>query len=214
MPLKFDANGLVPVVVQDHVNGEIRMLAYANEEAVRRTIETGLATFWSRSRGVLWVKGETSGNEIRVARVLVDCDGDSLVYVAEPKGSSCHTGAKTCFFRAFGGGQLVLAPVEQTTLGELEQVLESRKSATGKASYTKSLYDGGAGAIAAKITEEAGELGAALAVESDDRVVSEAADLLYHLLVGIVWRGISLRRVLAELARRFGQSGHAEKASR
>jgi len=217
LPLTFDDRGLIPVVVQDRMTGEVRMVAFANAEAIKRTIETGLATFYSRSRGELWEKGRTSGNAIRVAEVLVDCDADCVIYSGDPQGGSCHTGAPSCFYRALtGGGEELTAAGErgQTLLAALENLLESRKNSTEKASYTKSLYEGGAPRIGAKVEEEASELTRALREESDDRVVSEAADVLYHLLVGLRWRSIPLRRVLVELGRRLGVSGHAEKAGR
>jgi phosphoribosyl-ATP pyrophosphohydrolase/phosphoribosyl-AMP cyclohydrolase len=216
LPLTFDENGLVPVVVQDRMTGEIRMFAYATHEAVLRTLETGRATFWSRSRGELWEKGRTSGNEIHVAQVLVDCDADCIIYSSDPLGNSCHTGAPSCFFQAVGDDRGLHSASErpQTLFATLEAVLESRKTSTGAKSYTKSLFDAGAPGIGAKIEEEGRELVQALASESDDRVVSEAADVLYHLLVGLRWRSIPLRRVLAELGRRLGVSGHAEKAGR
>lgn len=232
VPIQFDADGLVPVIVQDRLTGEIRMLAYATLEAIRRTQQTGRATFWSRSRRELWEKGLTSGNAVRVTRVLVDCDADCLIYSSEPEGHSCHTGARSCFFRALesapaldsrpeGGGLPKAEPLDtaeepepQTLLRKLEVELEARKRSTAGKSYTKSLYDGGAPRIGAKIREEAGELADALGTESDPRVVSEAADVIYHLLVGLRWRGIGLPRVVAELARRFGRSGHEEKAAR
>ena len=191
------------------------MVAYATSEAIEKTVQTGRATFWSRSRGELWEKGRTSGNAIEVRRVLVDCDADCVVYSGEPHGASCHTGAESCFFQVLENGALSQASDQpQTLLATLEAVLDSRKRATGDKSYTKSLYDAGAPAIGAKVREEADELGRALQSEGDDRVVSEAADLLYHLLVAIRWRAIPFRRVLAELARRLGTSGHAEKAAR
>jgi phosphoribosyl-ATP pyrophosphohydrolase/phosphoribosyl-AMP cyclohydrolase len=221
LPLKFDAQGLIPVIVQDHLTGEVRMQAFANEEAVQRTLESGRATFWSRSRGEVWEKGSTSGNVVHVLRVLVDCDADSLLYVSEPEGNSCHTGAPSCFFRTLVGpsaeGLIEVEPEKggaPTLLGSLEATLEARKGSTSAASYTKSLFDGGGSAIGAKLREEGGELAHALEAESDDRVVSESADVLYHLLVGLRWRNIGLKRVLAELARRLGTSGHAEKAAR
>jgi phosphoribosyl-ATP pyrophosphohydrolase/phosphoribosyl-AMP cyclohydrolase len=215
LPLIFDDHGLVPVIVQDQLTGDIRMFAFATNEAVRTTLETGRATFWSRSRGELWQKGQTSGNEVRVERVLVDCDSDCLVYSGEPHGNSCHTGASSCFFQALVGETVTQASERpQTLLAVLEAELESRKISTATASYTKSLYDQGPVAIGAKIREEAGELAQAIEGESDNRVVSEAADTLYHLLVGLRARAIPLRRVLAELARRLGKSGHEEKASR
>src|ERR1700690_3188326 len=103
LPLHFDEHGLVPVIVQDHLTGEIRMFAFATSQAVRTTLETGRATFWSRSRGELWEKGRTSGNEILVHRVLVDCDADCVVYSGEPHGASCHTGAQSCFLQVLQG---------------------------------------------------------------------------------------------------------------
>ncbi len=215
LDLKLDEHGLLPALVQDHLTGEVRMVGYANREAVERTLQTGLATFWSRSRGELWEKGKTSGNAVRVHQVLVDCDADCLIYLGEPEGPTCHTGATSCFFRVVEDGRVqARGEPPQTLLSTLEAVLESRKRSTGTASYTKSLYDAGAPAIGAKIREEAGELAQAIAAESDDRVVSEAADTLYHLLVGLRWRAIPLRRVLSELARRLGTSGHHEKAQR
>ncbi|HTQ49042.1 MAG TPA: bifunctional phosphoribosyl-AMP cyclohydrolase/phosphoribosyl-ATP diphosphatase HisIE [Polyangiaceae bacterium] len=215
LPLQFGDHGLIPVVVQDHLTGEVRMVAYATAEAIEKTVQTGRATFWSRSRGELWEKGRTSGNAIEVRRVLVDCDADCVVYSGEPHGASCHTGAESCFFQVLENGALSQASDQpQTLLATLEAVLESRKRATGDKSYTKSLYDAGPAAIGAKVREEADELGRALASEGDDRVVSEAADLLYHLLVAIRWRAIPFRSVLAELGRRLGTSGHAEKAAR
>jgi phosphoribosyl-ATP pyrophosphohydrolase/phosphoribosyl-AMP cyclohydrolase len=223
LPLAFDEKGLLPVIVQDELSGEIRMLAFATAEAIRNTIETGRATFWSRSRGELWEKGRTSGNDIVVRRVLVDCDADTVIYSADPHGPSCHTGATSCFFQVLertgpkdaGGAKLVQgADAPQTLLATLEAVLESRKKSDAKASYTKSLYDGGPPAIGAKLREESDELARAIEAESDERVAAEAADVLYHLVVGLRLRAIPFHRVLAELARRLGTSGHEEKASR
>lgn len=191
------------------------MLAHANAEAVRLTQETGLATFWSRSRSELWVKGKTSGNEIRVSRVLVDCDSDALIYESEPHGPSCHTGAPSCFFRVLEGDEpSSKSAAPQTTLARLEAVLDARKASNAGKSYTKSLYDGGAAKIGDKVREEADELARALASESDERLVSEAADVLFHVLVALRSRSVSLRDVLACLESRAGTSGHEEKASR
>lgn len=214
MSLGWDARGLLPVVVQDRLTGEVRMVAYANAEALRLTQETGLATFWSRSRSEIWVKGKTSGHEIRVSRVLVDCDADALVYEGEPVGPSCHTGAESCFFRELDGDEPSAPSVAQTTLARLQVVLDARKAATAEKSYTKSLYDGGAAKIGDKLREEADELAAAVASESDERVVSEAADVLFHLMVALRSRGVSFRDVLALLEARTGKSGHEEKAAR
>jgi phosphoribosyl-ATP pyrophosphohydrolase/phosphoribosyl-AMP cyclohydrolase len=215
LPLTFDAHGLIPVIVQDHLTGEVRMFAFATPAAIENTRATGRATFWSRSRGELWEKGLTSGNVIRVVRVLVDCDADCVLYASEPQGPSCHTGAPSCFFQKLEGETLE-HPIEapQTLFAALEATLEARKKSTGTASYTKSLYEAGPSKIGAKLREEAGELAQALESETDERAVSEAADVLYHLMVGLRWRGIPFRHVLVELARRIGTSGHEEKASR
>lgn len=214
------APALVPVVAQDHLTGEIRMVAFASEEAVKLTLQSGRATFWSRSRSELWEKGLTSGNSMVVVSVLVDCDADCLVYLVAPKGPTCHTGAPSCFFRRaelragvieVTDGEEVPAP---TLLGRLEAVLEARKASTGKASYVKSLYEGGAPKIGEKLVEEAGELAAAVAGESDERVISEAADVIFHVMVALRSRGVACADVLRELDRRTGISGHDEKRAR
>lgn len=209
--LKWDAAGLVTVVAQDRATGEVRMVAYADRAAVEQTLRTRVATFFSRSRQALWVKGETSGNTMAVTQVFADCDGDALVYLVEPAGPSCHTGERSCFFRPLLGEGERAMPV----LAGLQATLERRRDdADGDTSYTRSLLAKGASAIAAKVREEGEELGAALEGESEARVVSEAADVLYHVMVGLLSRGRTLRDVELELARRFGMSGLEEKASR
>jgi phosphoribosyl-ATP pyrophosphohydrolase/phosphoribosyl-AMP cyclohydrolase len=211
--LRWDAAGLLTVVVQERGSGEVRMVAHANGEALERTVSEGVAWFFSRSRNALWKKGETSGNVIEVSEVWVDCDGDAVIYLGEARGPSCHTGERTCFFRdlraAEKGGRA--APV----LVRLWDALEARReAASGEKSYTKSLLEAGALKIGDKVREEADELARALASESPERVVSEAADVLYHAMVGLLARGVTLADVERELARRFGVSGHDEKASR
>jgi phosphoribosyl-AMP cyclohydrolase / phosphoribosyl-ATP pyrophosphohydrolase len=218
--LDTDDHGLVPVVAQDHVTGEIRMVAFATPEAVRLTLETKRATFWSRSRGELWEKGRTSGHTLDVTGVLVDCDADCLVYLVSPRGPTCHTGAATCFFRRLDrdeSGAVVVrddAVPAATLLARLEETLEERKKATAQSSYVRSLYDGGSEKIGAKLREEADELARAVAGESVERVASEAADVLFHVMVALRSRSVSITDVLAELERRTGTSGHAEKTSR
>jgi phosphoribosyl-ATP pyrophosphohydrolase/phosphoribosyl-AMP cyclohydrolase len=205
------------VVVQDRLTGEIRMLAHANEAALRATLETGDGHFYSRSRRALWRKGESSGNVLRVSGVWVDCDGDALIYLVDPDGPSCHTGRTSCFFRKLdGAGELHDDGHDhaRAALPQLTAELERRKQATAESSYTRKLLTAGVDAIGAKIREEADELARALATESDERVIAEAADEIYHLLVGLLARGLSLRQVEGELARRAGVSGLVEKASR
>lgn len=215
--LKYDDKGLVAVIAQDAETGEVRMVAWADRTAIEKTLETGQAHFYSRSRGELWLKGETSGNTLGVRSVWVDCDGDTLIYLVDPAGPSCHTGAETCFFRRLDvDGRLVEAGDDSPapTLLRLERTLRRRKAADAGTSYTKSLLEAGPTKIDAKLREEAAELGQALINETDERVASEAGDVIYHLLVGLVSREVSLRELFAELSRRFGQSGHDEKRSR
>jgi phosphoribosyl-ATP pyrophosphohydrolase/phosphoribosyl-AMP cyclohydrolase len=209
--LKKDAAGLVTVVVQDRLTGEIRMVAHADEDAIQRTHATGEAHFFSRSRGAPWKKGESSGNVLRVSEIWIDCDADALLYLVDPVGPTCHTGAPSCFFRSLDGSE---RPRPQPLLARLEDVIASRATSTAEKSYTRALLDGGPEKIGAKLREEADELARAIASESDERVSSEAADLVYHALVALRSRGVSLRAVEAELARRFGMSGLVEKASR
>jgi phosphoribosyl-ATP pyrophosphohydrolase/phosphoribosyl-AMP cyclohydrolase len=214
--LKFDERGLIPAIAQDHLTGQVRMLAYMNQEALERTLSSGKATFFSRSRGALWTKGETSGHVLSVLSVVADCDADTLLLTVLPVGPSCHTGRPACFFRRVGsGGTLEDQPHEAAPfLMELGELLESRKASTADKSYTKSLLDGGPDKIGAKIREEAAELADAIKSESDERVLAEASDLLYHAMVGLTQRGLTLRQVIEVLAKRTQQSGHAEKASR
>lgn len=214
--LAYDDQGLIPVIVQDAETGEVRMVAWASPQAIEKTLETRQAHFFSRSRQSLWLKGETSGNTLAVRSVWVDCDADTLLYLVDPAGPSCHTGAETCFFRRLDddGGLVEDSGSAAPTLLRLERTLEVRSSADASKSYTKTLLDKGATKLDEKLREEAAELGQALIDESDDRVASEAADLTYHMLVGLILRQVPLRKVLTELSKRFGTSGHDEKASR
>jgi phosphoribosyl-ATP pyrophosphohydrolase/phosphoribosyl-AMP cyclohydrolase len=214
--LTFDEKGLLPAVAQDRLTGQVRMVAWMNREAVARTLETGRATFFSRSRNAIWEKGETSGNHLHVSTVYADCDADTLVLLVDAAGPSCHTGRPTCFFRRVEkDGALTDTPHEATAfLWTLEDTIADRASETSTKSYTKSLLESGAAKIGEKLREESSELAVAIASESDQRVASEAADVLYHLLVGLRFRGVSMRRVIEVLSERAGTSGHDEKASR
>jgi len=212
--LTYDAAGRVLVVAQDERTGEVRMVAWADREALSRTLESGEAWFFSRSRGKLWKKGESSGHTLAVSEVWADCDGDALIYRVTPRGPSCHEGTRSCFTRRLDSdatpGELDASP----TLLRLTDTLAQRATSDGKKSYTRSLLDGGPTKIGAKLREEADELAQAIAHESDERVVSEAADVLYHAMVGLLSRGVDLADVASELGRRFHRSGHEEKASR
>ncbi len=213
--LKFDANGLIAAVVQDRLTGQVRMVAWMNREALEETLRSGFATFFSRSRGKLWTKGETSGNRLIVRDVVADCDGDTLLLLVDPQGPSCHTGRQSCFFSALdSAGAAREIPPAEPFLQALEAIVQERESSTVTKSYSKSLLEAGPPKIAAKLREESQELGEALEGESDERVASEAADVLFHMLVGLRSRGLSLRDVVSVLAQRTGQSGHEEKAGR
>jgi len=184
--INYDAQGLVPVVIQDWNTGEVLTLAYANAEAVARTRETGELHLWSRSRNELWHKGATSGNTQAVKALRVDCDGDSLLALVEPAGPACHTGARTCFFT----GDLE-PPAPHEVLPALERTLHARQAQRPEGSYTVALLDD-PGHIGEKVQEEAEEVARAAREETDDRVDSEAADVLYHLLVLLRSRDRSL----------------------
>lgn len=215
--LKRDHAGLVTVVVQDRLTGMVRMVAHADDAAVEATLTTGYGHFFSRSRRKMWKKGEESGHVLRVHEVWADCDADCLVYLVDPEGPSCHTGREACFFRKVeADGRLSESPVQHAAPAfvRLWTELEARRDASAERSYTRSLLDKGAPKVAAKIREEGDELARAVEGESDERVVSEAGDVVYHMLVGLLLRKRTLRDVQAELARRFGVSGHEEKASR
>jgi phosphoribosyl-AMP cyclohydrolase / phosphoribosyl-ATP pyrophosphohydrolase len=211
---QYDANGLVPCIVQDAERGTVLMLAWMNAEALRLTRETSVVHFWSRSRQALWKKGETSGNTLALVELRIDCDNDAILVRAKPAGPTCHTGTTACFFHRDDGPDDDGVPAV-TILEQLDRVLQSRRDdATGQKSYTKSLLDKGMPKILEKIFEESGELAAELPAGTDERVISETADLLFHVMVGLTARKIPVEKVLLELARRFGTSGHAEKASR
>lgn len=183
---------LLPVVVTDADRGDLLMLAWANREAVAATERTGDAHFWSRSRNELWRKGATSGNTMRVVDMAVDCDADAIAYRVEPVGPACHTGASSCFE----------GEPPAFDLRALERVVAARRGADPAQSYTARLLSSGSRRAAEKVTEEAGELSSAALAGTDDEVIAEAADLLYHALVLLASRRIGLAAVTDELARR------------
>jgi phosphoribosyl-ATP pyrophosphohydrolase/phosphoribosyl-AMP cyclohydrolase len=213
--LKLTEDGLIPAIAQDRLSGEIRMVAWMNQEALSRTLSAGRATFFSRSRQTIWEKGETSGNTLVVHSVYLDCDRDVLLLLVDAQGPSCHTGKPTCFFKSRKGDEWVETEIPAGGfIGVLEHELRLRAESSAEKSYTKSLLDGGPAKLGDKLREEADELGRAVAEESDARVASEAADLMYHLLVALRYRGIAWRDVIEVLALRSGTSGLAEKAAR
>jgi len=215
----FDADGLVPVIAQEARTGMIRMLAWANRDALAATLATGAAHFWSRSRKASWRKGESSGNTLAVREVRIDCDGDVVLYVCDPVGPSCHTGATSCFYRRVGDDGALVAddgPSDPPALviARVAEVIAKRRRERPEKSYVVSLLDAGPPKINAKIAEESGELTEALTQHDPAHTAHEAADLIFHTLVGLEAAGVSVEAVFAELRRRFGISGIDEKASR
>jgi phosphoribosyl-ATP pyrophosphohydrolase/phosphoribosyl-AMP cyclohydrolase len=201
--LRFDERGLVPAVVQEATTGELLMVAWMDRAAVEATLRTGRSHFWSRSRGVLWQKGETSGHIQHVQAVYVDCDADTLLVQVHQEGVACHTGNRTCFFRPLEGVPAEPMPAAATMLERLERIVASRRMAAPPGSYVGALLQKGEAAICRKIGEEAVEVvTAALGGEGDDRVVAELADLWFHTVVLLGARGLTARAVLEELARR------------
>lgn len=204
MNLRWEAGGgLLPAIVQDAETGEVLMLGYMNEAALEATRATGRVTFYSRSKGRLWVKGETSGHFLEVRDISVDCDGDALLLLARPAGAVCHRGTRTCW----GEGAPRAAVSELAGLVELERVISERaaqrdaqRDATGDAtSYTASLLAAGPRRVAQKVGEEAVELALAAVGETDQDFLEEAADLLYHVLVLLRARGLTLGQVVRVL---------------
>jgi phosphoribosyl-ATP pyrophosphohydrolase/phosphoribosyl-AMP cyclohydrolase len=205
--IKFDERGLVPVVVQDAHTRSVLMLAYMNAESLGRTLESGETWFWSRSRAELWHKGETSGNTQRVVDVVLDCDGDALVVRVEPAGPACHTGQTSCFHNVIQG-----AGESRHSAGDLGEVLnalyalvETRRRERPQGSYTTYLFDQGLDKILKKVGEESSET--IIAAKNDDRgaLTRESCDLLYHLIVLLVERGVALADLRDEFVRRGGE---------
>ncbi len=199
LEIRYDEKGLVPVVAQDASTGEVLMLAYASREAVEKTIETGEAHYYSRSREEIWRKGETSGNTQKVVEVRLDCDGDALLYRVEPAGPACHTGERSCFFTSLVGSDEEIPDLGKT-LTRLAETIAGRRRAMPEGSYTAKLLDRGTGYTAQKLGEEAVEV--VVAALEGTRLAEETADLLYHLLVLLEGRGVGVEEVARVLDER------------
>lgn len=193
--LKFDERGLIPAIVQDVNTREVLTLAYMNAESLQRTLETRETWFWSRSRNELWHKGETSGNTQKVVDVISDCDDDALVILVEPTGPACHTGNVSCF-------QVNEHDNLGLVLTQLYELIEERERMRPEKSYTSYLFNEGLDKILKKVGEESAETIIAAKNESLEPLVAETSDLLYHLFVLLVARGVSLDQIQAELTKR------------
>lgn len=203
--LKFDANGLIPAVVQNVETKEVLMVAYMNADTIKQTVETGRATFWSRSRQEVWVKGGTSGNYMYIKEILVDCDCDCLVLLAAPAGPACHTGNRTCFFRKVEDGSLVEVKGDVTksdVFAREQAVIIDRKANPEEGSYTNYLFDKGEDKILKKVGEEAAEVVIAGKNRDKDEIKYEVADLIYHLTVMLVDNGMTWEDIYEEMERR------------
>ena len=206
--VRFDENGLVPVITQDVATSDVLTLAYANREAVEKTLSSGEAHYYSRSRSEIWRKGETSGNTQRIVEVKLDCDGDALLYRVEPRGPACHTGRRSCFFSTLAEERVgaVLAGDREVPFGTMVERLAAtiarRHREMPEGSYTASLIQGGKQRLAQKVGEEAVEV--VVAALSDERLSEEAADLVYHLLVLLEERDVGIEEVAKVLHDRHG----------
>ena len=195
MTINFDKmNGLVPAIVQDARTLKVLMLGFMNEEAYQKTVETGLVTFYSRTRQTLWTKGETSGNTLKVCEILNDCDQDTLLIKAIPAGPVCHTGADTCW------NEKNENPVQFLT--ELQRFIEKRHEEMPEGSYTTSLFRDGCHRMAQKVGEEALEAVIEAVACNDERLIYEASDMLYHLIVLLTSKGLSIEDLASELQER------------
>jgi phosphoribosyl-ATP pyrophosphohydrolase/phosphoribosyl-AMP cyclohydrolase len=201
--IHFDERGLIPAIVQDAATREVLTLAYMNRESLARTLETKQTWFWSRSRNELWHKGATSGNTQEVISLALDCDRDAIIVLVKPAGPACHTGAVSCFDT--GTQQPALGPL----LDQLYDLIESREHERPSGSYTTYLFEEGVDKILKKVGEESAETIIAAKNEDHARLTAETADLVYHLLVLLVARGVSLAEIAAELGRR--RKGESEK---
>lgn len=198
---RWNEQGLAPAIVQDARTGEVLMLAWMNAEAWQITQETGEAHFWSRSRQSLWHKGETFGNVQHIVEIRLDCDADTILLRVDPAGPACHTGERSCFYTVVNGLPSTVGG-HASVLDELYRVILERKQNPRPGSYTAQLLEKGMAEISKKVGEESVEVIVAALGQSDERLVSETADLLYHLLVLLAARGVSLAQVEAELEKR------------
>lgn len=204
--VKFDEKGLVPAIAQDYISGKIYMLAYMNKEALELTLKTNKATFYSRSRNCLWVKGEHSGSFLNVHEILIDCDMDTLILKVDAMGPVCHTGNITCFYRKVDeNGEVLEDTTDKNSLAILKEVYDvivDRKNNPKEGSYTNYLFEKGIDKMLKKVGEEAAEVIIASKNPDTSELRWEASDLLYHLMVVMVERGLSWTDIVKELSGR------------
>jgi phosphoribosyl-ATP pyrophosphohydrolase/phosphoribosyl-AMP cyclohydrolase len=200
--LKFDDRGLIPAIVQDRSTGRVLMMAYMNKEALEKTVETGTTWFFSRSRNKLWNKGETSGNVQQVKGICVDCDMDTLLLLVDQQGAACHTGNRSCFYRDLDGSPCDNWPETAGVLDRLYSVVLDRRNNPREGSYTNYLLEKGLDKTLKKVGEEAAEVIIGAKNPGKQETVYEIADLLYHITVLMLQKGIEYHEVYSELASR------------
>jgi len=211
---------LLPAIAQDFKTNEVLMLAFMNKEALKLSLETKIAHYFSRSKKRIWKKGETSKNIQKIKDIFIDCDNDTILLKVEQVGNiACHTGRRSCFFTKLQSGETVLEPDTETLsnysiVDKLYHTILERKKSMGENSYVSSLFKKGENAILKKVVEEAGEFSFAIKDAKEEEIIYECADLLFHSLVALGYAGIDPDRIKQELSRRFGLSGLEEKRMR
>ena len=215
----WEKSELLPVIVQDETTNEVLMMAYMNQEALQLSLETKLAHYFSRTKQRIWKKGESSNHLQHISSFMIDCDNDTLLLKIKQDGVACHTGRKSCFFTELDSGEVTIEKSVDTdamygVIDTLYHTILERKTADPETSWTAKLLSKGDNDILKKVVEEAGEFSFAVKDKDEKEIIYECADLTYHVLVALGHMNISPDRVKQELARRFGMSGIAEKASR
>ena len=210
MEINFEkmGNGLVPAIIQDAQTDKVLMLGFMNKEAYEKTVSTGLVTFWSRTRNTLWTKGETSGNVLKVVEILNDCDEDTLLIKANPAGPVCHTGADTCWGETNKHDAAHNKDTALLFLSELQDFIEKRHEELPEGSYTTKLFKEGLNRMAQKVGEEALELVIEATNGTNEKMIFEGSDMLYHLIVLLTSKGLRIEEMAAELRERHGGSSN------
>ena len=205
--IKYNDSGLVPTIVQDYNTGDILMFAFSNEEAVRKSINTNIAHFWSRSRNELWEKGATSKNRLNIVNIYIDCDRDCLLYMVNPDGPACHTNKKSCFHTDLNNKEREVPLLKAQVMNEVFSIIESRKKDDkNDKSYTKSLFKDGLKQILSKVKEESDESIEASENGEKYKIIYEYTDLLYHMMVALSYHDIDIKEIYKELEKRIGKT--------
>ncbi len=216
--IDWNKNPLIPAITQDFTTKQILMCAYMNEEALKLSIDTGYMHYYSRSKKRIWKKGESSNHTQQIQKLYLDCDKDAIVGIVHQKGNACHTGEISCFFNDILENKELKTSTNKKSpydvLDELDNIIKDRKHSSGDTSYTKLLFDKGDNHILKKVSEECGEFICAIKDNDEKEIIYEASDLIYHIMVAMQSKDVSLDRVKGELKKRFSKSGIEEKNGR